>query len=339
MRAAVLEQFGSPLVVKEVEIPSIGPHEVLVRVRNCGVCGTDLKIKAGRWGPAPLPMIMGHEAAGEVVEVGPEVLDFRSGDPVVVNFYVTCGRCRHCRQGRDTLCQESRQHGFNIDGGFAEYMKTRAANLCKVPDQLPLEQACTLACAVSTAYHAVTGRANIQPGTAVAIVGVGGVGLHTLQMARLAGAWTVAVDVNEERLALAKKLGADAVVIAGEPGFHEELRRLTDGEGVDVVIEFVASRETLDSSYRSLRRGGRLVLVGYDPNQPMTLWPHEAVRGELEVVGSRAASTRELAETLDLVVQGRVLPIVDQLLPLEEVERAYELLSQGKVLGRAVLTI
>ena len=339
MRAAVLEEFGRPLTVKEMKVPSIGPHEALVRVRNCGVCGTDLKIKAGRWGPAPLPMIMGHEPAGEVVEVGQEVTDFKPGDRVVSNFYITCGRCRYCNQGRNTLCSHVRQHGFNTDGGFAEYMKTPAANLCVVPDHVPLEQACILADAVSTAYHAITKRAGVRPGMSVAVIGTGGVGLHALQMAKLAGGWTIAVDVNEDRLALAQKLGADAIVDAREGDFHEQVRRLTDGEGVDVVIEFVAHEDTLESSYRSLSRGGRLVFVGYDPDIPMSLRPHEMVRNELEVVGSRATTTQELRETMDLVAQGRIRPIVDQVLPLEEVEHAYQLLTQGKLLGRAVLAI
>ena len=183
MRAAVLEEFGTPLNIRQVEVPRIGPEEVLVRVRNCGVCGTDLKIKAGKSGPAPLPMIMGHEAAGEVVEVAPGIAEFQPGDRVVVNFYIACGQCRYCRRGRDTLCDNLRQHGFNTDGGYAEYMKTRAANLCKVPDHVPLEQACILADAVATPYHAVTERAQVGPGTTVALIGTGGVGLHALQMA------------------------------------------------------------------------------------------------------------------------------------------------------------
>ena len=339
MRAAVLEEFGAPLNVKQVEVPQIGPGEVLVRVKNCGVCGTDLKIKAGKSGPAPLPMIMGHEAAGEVVDVAAGVTEFKPGDRVVVNFYIVCGQCRYCRRGQDTLCDNLRQHGFNTDGGYAEYMKTRASNLCDVPAHVPLEQACILADAVATPYHAVTKRAEVGPGTTVALVGTGGVGLHALQIAKLSGGWTIAVDINEDRLDLARKLGADATVDAREGDFHEQVRRLTGGEGVDVVMEFVASEDTLQSSYRSLRKGGRLVFVGYVPGQAMSLMAHELVRGELEVVGSRANTTQELKETMDLVSLGRIKPIVDQQLPLEEVERAHELLAQGKFLGRAVLAI
>ena len=239
MRAAVLEQFGGPLVMKQVEEPSMGPYEALIRVRNCGVCGSDLKIKSGKAG-GPLPMIMGHEIAGEVVEVGQEVGDFQAGDRVVVNFYVTCGSCRCCRLGRTTLCPRVLHKGWDAPGGYAEYTSAPAVNLCKVPDHVPLEQACILGDAVVTSYHAVTKRADIHPGSTVALVGTGGVGLHSLQIAKLAGAWTIAIDINEDRLDLARKLGADAVVDARKGDFDREVRRLTGGEGVDVVIEFVA---------------------------------------------------------------------------------------------------
>lgn len=339
MRALVLEEFGGPFIMKDVAIPAIGPHEALVRVRHVGICGTDVKIRAGRMGLGVLPLIMGHEIAGEVAGVGREVRGVEPGDRVTVNFYVTCGRCQFCRVGRDTLCTEVRQHGFSIDGGFAEYLKTPTGNLCKVPDHVPLERACILGDAVATSYHAVTKRAHIRPGTTVALIGVGGVGLHALQMARMAGGWVIAVDVNEARLELARTLGADAVVDARRGPFHEAVRRLTDGQGVDVVLEFVANQETLPSSYLSLKRAGRLVFVGYTPQLPMSVLPHELVRNEWEIVGSRANTKQELQETMDLVARGRIQPIVDRIFPLAEVELAFEALREGRSLGRNVLAV
>ena len=339
MRALVLEEFGGPLIPRDVPVPSIDSQEVLVRVRNVGVCGTDLKIRTGRMGLNVLPLIMGHEIAGEVAEVGGAVRGFTPGDRVAVNFYVTCGVCRYCRQGRDTLCPEVRQHGFSRDGGFAEYLKTPGVNLCHVPDNVPLEQACILGDAVATSYHAITKRAQVSPGMTVVLVGVGGVGLHALQMAKLAGGWTIAVDVNRRRLDKAQELGADAVINTGGAPFHEEVHGLTAGEGADVVLEFVSNQATLPSSLGSLRRGGRLVFVGYTPELPLSMMPHVMVRNELEIVGSRANSKQELEETMALVAQGRIKPIIDQVFSLEDVEDAFESLRQGSPLGRNVVAI
>jgi propanol-preferring alcohol dehydrogenase len=339
MRALVLEQFGGPFVPKDVPTPAIAPHEALVRVRNVGVCGTDVKIRANRMGLGVIPLIMGHEIAGEVAEVGSEVRGFAPGDRVIVNFYVTCGRCQFCRVGRDTLCVEMRQHGFSMDGGFAEYLKTPGVNLCKVPANVPLEHACILGDAVATSYHAITKRAQVRPGTTLALIGVGGVGLHALQMAKMAGGWVIAVDVNDARLELARTLGADAVVDARSGPFHEAVRKLTDGQGVDVVLEFVANQQTLPSSYRSVKRAGRLVFVGYTPELPMSVMPHELVRNELEIVGSRANTKQELQETMDLVARGRIKPIVDRIFPLAEIEGAFDALREGRCLGRNVLAI
>jgi propanol-preferring alcohol dehydrogenase len=339
MHALVLERFGGPFVAKDVPTPAIAPHEALVRVRHVGVCGTDVKIRANRMGLGVIPLIMGHEIAGEVAAVGAEVHGFAPGDRVVVNFYLTCGRCAFCRVGRDTLCPEVRQHGFSVDGGFAEYVKTPGVNLCRVPESVPLEQACILGDAVATSYHAITKRAQVRPGTTVALVGVGGVGLHALQMARLAGAWVVAIDVNPARLELARSLGAEAVVDARRGPFHDTVRKLTDGLGADVVLEFVANETTLPSSYQSVRRAGRLVFVGYTPQLPLPVMPHELVRNELEIVGSRANTKQELQETMDLVAAGRIKPIVDQVIPLAEVESAFEALRDGRPLGRNVLAV
>jgi propanol-preferring alcohol dehydrogenase len=310
-----------------------------VRVRYVGICGTDLKIRAGRMGLDVLPLIMGHEVAGEVAEVGSGVQGVEPGDRVTVHFYVTCGRCQFCRVGRDTLCVDVRQHGFSLAGGFAEYMKTPALNLCQVPEQVPLERACILADAVATSYHAVTRRAQVRPGQTVALVGVGGVGLHALQMAKLAGGWVIAVDVNASRLELAQTLGADALVDARQGPFDQAVRQLTKDQGVDVVLEFVANQETLPASYRSLKRAGRLVFVGYTPQLPLAVMPHELVRNEWEILGSRATTKQELQETMTLVAQGRITPVVDRIFPFEEVEAAFAALQQGHSLGRNVLAI
>jgi propanol-preferring alcohol dehydrogenase len=158
-------------------------------------------------------------------------------------------------------------------------------------------------------------------------------------MARLAGGWVIAVDVNEARLELARSLGADAVIDARRGPFHEAVRKLTDSQGVDVVMEFVANQQTLPSSYQSVKRAGRLVFVGYTPQLPLSVMPHELVRNELEIVGSRANTKQELQETMDLVGRGRIKPIVDRIFPLAQIEEAFDALREGRSLGRNVLAI
>ena len=337
MKALLLEQFNGPFVPTEMPMPTIAAHEALVRVRNVGICGTDLKIRADRMGLGVIPLIMGHEIAGEVADVGAAVTGFAPGDRVAVNFYLTCGACEYCRQGRDTLCPQLRQHGFSVDGGFAEYLKTPAVNLCRAPDNVPLEQACILGDAVATSYHAVVKRAQVRPGQTAALIGVGGVGLHALQLAKLAGARTIAVDINAERLELARTLGADDIIHTGGEPFHDAIRDLTGG--VDVVLEFVANEQTLPSSLAAVKRGGRLVFVGYVPEIAMRLPPHYAVRNELEIMGSRANTKQDLQDTMNLVAAGKVRPIVDRVFPLAEVEQAFEALRFGASIGRNVVAV
>ena len=340
MQALVLERFNGPFVAKEMPTPAIAPHEALVRVRNVGVCGTDLKIRADRMGLGVIPLIMGHEIAGEVAAVGAEVSGFVPGDRVAVNFYLTCGVCESCRQGRDTLCPQLRQHGFTVDGGFAEYLKTPGVNLCRAPDNVPLEHACILSDAVATSYHAVVKRAQARPGQTVACVGVGGVGLHALQVAKLSGARVIAVDINGERLEVARELGADEAIYAGgAAAFHETIRDLTGGRGVDVLLEFVSNEQTLPSSLASVKRGGRLVFVGYVPEISLSLPPHYAVRNELEIMGSRANTKQDLQDTMDLVAAGKIRPIVDRVFPLDDVELAFDALRQGTSIGRNVVAV
>ena len=339
MQALVLEQFNGPFVDRTVPTPDLAPHEALVRVRNVGVCGTDLKIRADRMGLGVIPLIMGHEIAGEVADVGSQVAGFAPGDRVAVNFYLTCDACEYCRQGRDTLCPQLRQHGFSVDGGFAEYIKTPGVNLCHAPDTVPLEHACILGDAVATSYHAVVKRAQVRPGQTVACIGVGGVGLHALQLAKLAGARVIAVDINAERLETARELGADEIIHTGGAPFDAAIRDLTAGSGVDVLLEFVSNEQTLPSSLASVKRGGRLVFVGYVPEIPLSLLPHYAVRNELEILGSRANTKQDLQDTMNLVAAGKVRPIVDRVFPLSEVELAFDALRQGAPIGRNVVAV
>ncbi|MCL5960183.1 MAG: alcohol dehydrogenase catalytic domain-containing protein [Chloroflexi bacterium] len=341
MKAVVLRELGGPLTLEEVPKPEIGPSDALVRVRACGVCFTDVKIRAGKIPDTKVPLILGHEPAGEVAAIGSEVKGAQVGDRVVVHFYVTCGVCEPCRTGHETLCRNLvGQIGTHLDGGYAEYLRVPAVNLCPIPDHLPFAQAAILADAVATPLHALRERAKVRPGQTVAIVGAGGgLGLHAVQIARLCGGKVIAIDVDKERLQRARELGADQTVLARDESFDEEIKRLTRGLGVDAVLELVGTPVTLRASLRSLKPRGKLVIVGYKPDTSFELDPLYMVITEKEILGSRATTKQELADLVELVSQGKVQPIVSQTFSLDEVERAHSLLREGRIIGRAVLTI
>lgn len=342
MRAMVLREFGAPLAKEEVAIPQIGPWDVLLKVKACGLCGTDLKIKAGKLPIAQkLPLIMGHEVAGDVVEVGSEVKDVERGQRAAVKIYVTCGKCQHCRTGRETICFNLiGQIGFNIDGGYAEFARIPAENICRVPDGVSYEEAAIMADAVATPFHALRERAKLRLGDTVAIVGAGGgVGLNAVQIAKLCGARVIAIDVADESLSLARDLGADETVNARERGFDGEVKKLTDGRGAEVVLELVASADTMPLSLNSVRRGGKLVFVGYSPGVPLMVQPLLMVLDELEIIGARATTKQEMAEAMNIVARSKLKPIITREYPLEEAETAHRDLEEGKIVGRAVLKI
>lgn len=341
MKALVLRELGGPLRMEEMPTPEIGPRDALVRVRACGVCRTDLKIRDGIYVGSQLPLILGHEPAGEVAAVGSEVQGLQPGDRVAVACYVTCGNCEPCRIGRETLCENFAGFlGNQFQGAYAEYLRVPAVNLCPIPDNLSFEHAAILADAVATPFHALRERARVRPGETVVIDGAGGgLGLHAVQIARLCGARVIAVDVSEERLQMARELGADDTIVAGDKPFGEEVRRLTGGRGAEVALELVGTPGSISASLRSLRSGGRLAIVGYQPGVPFEVDPLTALLNEWEILGSRAATKQELANVVKVVAQGRIRPIVTQVFPWDEVEQVHSLLRSGSIIGRAVITI
>jgi alcohol dehydrogenase, propanol-preferring len=263
MKALVLKELGGPLMLEDVPMPQPGPGEVLVRVRACGLGLTLVWNRNGRGGGSgKLPRIIGHEVAGDVTEVGPYVAGFKSGDRVNVYYYLICGNCRWCDRGRDDLCEhQAGVVGRQIDGGLAEYVKLPARNLCHLPPEISYVDAAVTADAIATPVHVLRERAQLRAPDTVLVVGAGGgVGIHMVQMAKVLGAsQVIAVDINAEKLALAKQNGADAIINSLEVSFDAETLRLTEGRGVDVVVEMVGVSDTLERSLRSLGKGGRLV--------------------------------------------------------------------------------
>jgi propanol-preferring alcohol dehydrogenase len=340
MKAARFYKVGEPLRIEEVDIPGISPEEVLVKIKACGICHTDLHfIDEGLYKPGKIPQTMGHEAGGDVVEVGSAVKGVRVGDRVLIHFYFSCDQCYYCQRGRQSLCisPDFEQFGFTVDGGYAEYAKAPARSIVELPKEVPYE-AGILVDAGSTAYHAVREIGNVKLGDTVAIIGTGGVGSCTLQMAKLSGATVIAVDINDSKLEVAKSIGADFTINAAEKDVPAEVRRLVGSRGVDIVYEFVGRTQTMNDSLEILARGGKLVFIGYSEDN-LVLNTRRLVRGELQVVGSRASSKYETEKVVRLVRDGKFKldPLITHRLPLGSINEGLDLVRKGEAIRAVVI--
>ena len=347
MKAMVLRAFGQPLELAEMPRPQVGPADVLVRVRACGIGLTVVNLLATPGRVTAYPRIPGHEIAGDIVEVGAAVRTVKPGQRVTNHFYLTCGQCRQCRAGRETLCLNQRGNiGAAIDGGYAEYVTLPERNTVLIPDGVSYVDAAVASDAIATPYHACHKEARLGPGDSVLIVGAGGgVGIHMVQMARLCGARVLAADIGDDKLALAKSMGADEVIDARNAKLPDAVKALTNGLGVDAAIDIVASRVTLEGALNSLANGGRLVIIGAQPKpvygvEPgFTVNPLEFLHRGLELHASRYVNAAEIAHTLELVRSKRIKPVVTQTFTLARVEEAHELIRRNATTGRLAMVI
>lgn len=351
-----------PLAIESLELDPPGPGEVLVRIRAAGLCHSDLSVIDGNR-PRPVPMVLGHEVAGIVESVGPEVSSLAPGDHVVAAFVPSCGHCRPCTIGRPALCEpgfransagtllsgERRLHDGQGDvhhhlgvSGFAERAVLAANSLVRVPSDLPYAEAALFGCAVITGVGAVVNTAGMPPGASAAVVGLGGVGLAALLAARMLEApQLVAVDMNEQKLAVARELGATATVNAADPDATERLRDLTGG-GVAFAFEMAGSPRALELAYRITARGGTTVSAGLShPQQQFTL-PHLGlVAEERTLKGSYLGScvpSRDIPRYIDWYRAGR-LPVnrlLSERLRLDGINAAFDRLAAGESVRQVV---
>lgn len=336
MRALVVARYGSPLALADRPVPRPGPGEVLVRVRASGLCSTDLHLCSGRMPLGDLPRIVGHETAGEVAEVGEAVAGWVVGDRVVVAIDVVCGRCRHCVEGHTQRCTAMQRMGFERDGGHAEYVAVPESNLIRLPETLDYEAGAILPDAVACMYHSLVCQGRVGPGQTVLILGAGGLGIHGVQIARLAGASVIATSRRPERLRLAEHYGAIAVNPTTE-NVADAVMAHTRGEGVDVVADNVGTRASVGESLSLLRPGGKLLVVAYvDEMFEVPALP--LFKPEREIIGCRGASRQDLLEVIRLAATGKLTPVVGARYPLTEAEEAIARLDQGDVAGRIVFT-
>lgn len=338
MKAMVLRQFGEPLEMVEVPMPEVGPEEALAKVAACGICGTDLKTAAGKSLGTILPLVMGHEPAGVVAAIGEKVANMTVGDDVAVSNCITCGVCEFCRSGEETQCIDMKgRPGRDVSGGFAEYMAIAARNLFPISPSIPLEQVAVLSDAIVTVWHAIRKRARVEAGQTAVVVGMGGLGIHTTQVTRICGARTIAVDVSAEKLEMAKRWGADEVIDASREDVVARVMELTGGQGAHAVLDFVGAPSVIETDFRCLRRLGVLTVVGYAPGKPFQVDSQQIVTHEKRIVGSRNGSKQDMAEIIQQVEWGKLVPIVTRRFRLEEANQALETLRRGQVVGRAVV--
>ncbi|RMG22119.1 MAG: hypothetical protein D6732_26240 [Methanobacteriota archaeon] len=337
MKAAVYT--GVPtLEIRDIDIPQPSSQDILVKIMACGVCHTDEGYLEGVPTFKKPPIILGHEPSGYVVEVGENVSGFTEGDRVLIPPVLTCGSCFACRNGRETLCQNQQMLGNHIDGAFAEYVAVPARDIVKLPLRLPLIESAIIADAIATPYHAVFNRAQVTPGDIAVVIGCGGVGINVVQMLSVAGATVVAIDLQDDKLELAQKLGAHVTINPQNDDPKTVLK--SSFSRVDVVFEVVGNPKTQQMGYDLLSAGGKLVLVGYSPKKWDGFNSGKVMFRELEVLGSLGCPPRDFSRVIHLVKEGKVKlePLVTSRYPLEKINEAFHELRGGRGI-RTVVTI
>ncbi len=339
-RAARFHKTGEPLKLEELPKPKVGTNDVLLKVKAAGMCHSDLHVIDGVV-MTTTPVTLGHEIAGEVEEVGASVTHFKKGDRSLVHFLSPCGSCKYCLEGRGMVCENlftRPGYGFSADGGYADYCKVDADRLVPLPHDVPLDFAATLGCAGITSYHAVKGVGKVSVTDNVAIYGVGGVGMYAVQIAKLCGANVIAIGRNQEKLKMAESLGADYVVDVSKTKIKDEIKKATNGKGVDVMIDFVVNDESVKNSSSGLANGGRIILVGVS-NKPLSINPQVFVLREFSLAGSLVGTKNELSELVELARTKRLQSIVTKKFTLDQINDALGSLRRGEIAGRGYISI
>jgi propanol-preferring alcohol dehydrogenase len=336
MKAAVVHSFTQPLVIEDRPVPSPGVGEVVVRMEASGLCHTDIHAAHGDWPVKPTPpFVPGHEGVGVVVKAGPGVTRVREGDRVALPWLgYACGTCEYCVSGWETLCEQQLNTGYSIDGSHAEYASASAAYLGIVPPGLDPFDAAPLTCAGVTTYKAVK-LSGARSSDLVAVFGIGGLGHMALQYAKIAGATVVAVDVTEEKLAMARGLGADYTVNASQEDPVAAIKRLG---GADAAIALAVSPRAFEQAFASLRRRGTLVFVALPADNAVSLPIFETVLNGITVVGSIVGTRRDLAEVFELHALGRTR-VVRETRPLSSINDSIADVLRGRTSARIVFDL
>jgi propanol-preferring alcohol dehydrogenase len=299
MRSIRLTAIDSPLEEEGIDLPSLGPTDVLIRVRAAGICHSDAHYRAGVSPVKQLPLTLGHEVAGVVEETGSEVKNFKAADRVCLHYLVTCGTCAFCRAGNEQFCPSAEMIGKHRDGGYAEFIAVPERSVFRLPDTIPFEEGAILMCSSATSLHALR-KARLAAGETVAIFGAGGLGISAIQLAKHLGAAKIfAIDINPRKLELAERFDAIAISAAtGDP--VEQLKELTNGRGVDVALELVGLPVTMRQAVQSLATLGRAALVGLTAESFEVAPYSELIAREGEIIGVSDHLASEIPVLLEL---------------------------------------
>lgn len=335
MKAAVVNQFGQPLSIEEYPVEEPGRGQILVKVLASGICHTDLHAAEGDWPVKPsLPFIPGHEGIGEIVALGPEVDFLEIGDIVGMPWlHTACGHCEYCITGWETLCDSQQNTGYSVNGAFAEYVLADAAFVGKFPKDVNYLDMAPILCAGVTVYKGIK-EADLKPGDWIAISGVGGLGHLAVQYAKAMGYHVVGVDISQEKLDLAKKLGADFVVNGKDPNATEAIKERTKG-GVHGVLVTAVAPVAFEQAIDMLRKRGTIAMVGLPPGT-INLPIFQMVLNRFTIRGSIVGTRKDLQEAIDFAVEGKVHTTAHKV-KLEDVNKVFEDMKQNKIEGRMVI--
>ncbi|MCG2629658.1 alcohol dehydrogenase AdhP [Bradyrhizobium sp. WYCCWR 13023] len=335
MKAAVVKQFGKPLAIEDVPVPQPGPGEVLVKVKACGVCHTDLHAASGDWPVKPVPpFIPGHEAAGIVAALGPGVKNLKVGDAVGVAWlHDACMSCEYCETGWETLCEHQHNTGYSVNGGFAEYVIASAAFAAKLPPTIDFAAVAPILCAGVTTYKGLK-ETDARPGEWVAISGVGGLGHVAIQYAKAMGFKVAAIDIAQDKLELARETGADLAVNALASDAVDKVLTASGG-GAHGVLVTAVSTAAFAQALKMVRRKGTVSLVGLPPGEfPTPIF--DVVLKRITVRGSIVGTRRDLDEAIAFAADGKVKAEVTKM-PLAQINNVFERMKAGTINGRMVL--
>ncbi len=342
MKAVLFREHGGPdkLSYEDLPEPMIGPEDVLVRVKACALNHLDIWIRQGNPAyPIPLPHVPGSDAAGIVQQVGGQVDSVTVGQRVFVSPGISCWKCEQCLAGRDNMCLSYGLVGAKMHGGYAELLRVPFRNVLPIPENLSFEQAAAFPLVSVTASHMLFTLAGLQHGETVLIMGAGsGVGSMAVQLAKLAGARVMATVGSDEKIPKAVILGADAVINHTTEKVSERAKLLTEGRGVDVVIEHIGP-EVWDTCLDSLGRGGRLITCGATTGGEVKLNLRYVFARQLTIKGSYLGTRAELVKAAELMGQGRLISVIDRTFPLEEARAAQELMISRRFFGKIILTV